>query len=151
MINVFISGHIGRDAEHKEINGKMYNVFSVASTRGEVTTWIDCVKADAEGKLTKYIRKGGAIAVSGTISVSAYTNKDGGASYKITCWCNDLQLLGKTPTADNTATSLPNTAAPTATQPRPVPPPKFPTNTEQMNALRQTRQVEQKSFDDLPF
>lgn len=130
MINVFISGHIGRDAETKEINGKTYNVFSVASTRQGVTTWVECLKADAEQKLTRYIRKGVAIAVSGTINVSAYTNKEGGATYKITCWVNDLQLLSRAEQA-----AEPNTAA---QQPKPAAaPPRFPTNTTQMNALKQ--------------
>ncbi len=148
MINVFISGHIGRDAEAREINGKTYNVFSVASTRQGVTTWVECLKADAEQKLTRYIRKGGAIAVSGTINVSAFTNKEGGANYKITCWVNDLQLLSRAEQA-----AEPNTAAP---QPKPAAaPPRFPTNTTQMNALRQQMasapEATVNTDGDLPF
>ena len=150
MITIIISGNLGNNAEVREINGKKYARFTVASTRngkdGKETTWVECLKADSEGKLTPYLTKGSAVSIVGGVTLTTYEGRDGATRAKLTCWVNELQLLGGKPTAV--------TPAPTAA-PKPVAPPRFPENTEQMNALRAelAREPEPQhgSVDDLPF
>lgn len=144
MITIIISGNLGNDAEVREINGKKYARFTVASTRngkdGKETTWVECLKSDNEGKLTPYLTKGSTVSIVGGVTLTTYEGRDGATRAKLTCWVNDLQLLGGKPTAAPAP-------APVA-KPKPAAPPRFPENTEQLSSDR----VQQEgSVDDLPF
>ena len=152
MITILISGNLGNDAEVREINGKKYARFTVASTRngkdGKETTWVECLKADSEGKLTPYLTKGSTVSIVGGVTLTTYEGRDGTTRAKLTCWVNELQLLGGKP-----AQTIPAPAP--AAKPKPTAPPRFPVNTEQMNALREQlpsdNAQQEGSVDDLPF
>ena len=152
MITIIISGNLGNDAEVREINGKKYARFTVASTRngkdGKETTWVECLKSDNEGKLTPYLTKGNAVSIVGGVTLTTYEGRDGTTRAKLTCWVNELQLLGGKP-----AQTIPAPAP--AAKPKPTAPPRFPVNTEQMNALREQlpsdNAQQEGSVDDLPF
>ena len=91
---IFI-GKVGKDAEIREIKGRNYASFDLASSEtrnGEKrTTWVQVRKLDPDGKLTKYITKGTTLYVEGIPTVSAYIN-DGVANANTTIWANYLEF-----------------------------------------------------------
>jgi len=92
---IFI-GHVGKDAEIKEIKGSNYACFDLASSEtrnGEKRiTWIQIRKKDPEGKLTPYIKKGTCIYAEGIPTVSAYINKDNVACANTTIWAEKIEF-----------------------------------------------------------
>lgn len=76
-----ILGNIGRDAEIKNINGKDYISFSVASTEKEsgedVTRWISVLGSINNRNIVEYLKKGQQVFVSGRYSDKMYTHQNG--------------------------------------------------------------------------
>lgn len=96
------AGRLGRDAEIREANGKPVANFSVAVDdfrNGEKgTLWISCsLWGDRATKLTPFLGKGQAVAVSGRVGVRQYTANDGSAKAELTLMVNDVTLLGSKP------------------------------------------------------
>lgn len=91
---IFI-GHVGKDAEIKEIKGSNYACFDLASSEtrnGEKRiTWIQIRKKDPEGKLTPYIKKGTCIYAEGIPTVSAYI-KENVAYANTTIWAEKIEF-----------------------------------------------------------
>lgn len=110
---IFI-GRVGKNAELRDINGRNYACFDLASSEtrnGEKrTTWVQVRKFDPEGKITKYITKGTTIYVEGKPTVSAYI-KDGNAFANTTIWCNYLEFCSA---GQNSNNSNQNTKAATS-------------------------------------
>ena len=99
MIELTVTGNIGKDAELKKVGGNNYAAFSLAITervKGENrTTWIDVMKYDKEGKLTSYLKKGVRLLLRGRPTTSGYTNKNGDIVSTLTIWVmNELEFQG---------------------------------------------------------
>ena len=104
MLEIQAIGHIGRDAETKDFNGRQYLSFSIADTvkytaadgtRKETTTWVSCLKPvhNSDTPLAQFLRKGKQVFIRGPLSVKTYTAKDGSLQTSVECRVRDLQLL----------------------------------------------------------
>ena len=85
MITIQAIGHIGRDAEVKQVGDTNLIEFSLASTKkgyttsngkqiDDVTTWINVKKWKGEG-LAPYLKKGSKIAVFGELEIREHDGK----------------------------------------------------------------------------
>lgn len=96
MILASIIGNLGKDAETKNINGKDYLSFSVASTEKkgeqETTTWIS-VLAGNNPNLLPYLKKGQQVFVSGRMNAGIYQSQQG-IGIDISVFASTLQLCG---------------------------------------------------------
>jgi len=98
MNNITVAGTLGRDCEVKTLNnGDSIAAFSVADSMGrdKGTIWWNCElwgkRADA---LSRYLVKGQAVAVSGTISEQEWTDKEGNKRKSMKIRVNDVALQG---------------------------------------------------------
>jgi single-strand DNA-binding protein len=81
MIKLMVIGHLGKDAEVREVNGKKVIAFNVAHTekyrdsqgnQQSRTTWVRCSYWNDNTNIVPYLRTGTQIFVEGTPSVDAY-------------------------------------------------------------------------------
>ena len=111
MLKTTVIGHLGRDAEVKEINGKKVTAFSIASTEnwkskdGEKkskTTWVRCLYFNEN--IAKYLTKGKLLYIEGSPYANGWTDKDGNVKADLNINVNKLEFLngGKTETKANT-------------------------------------------------
>ena len=98
MNSITIAGTLGRDCELKTLNnGDSVAAFSVADSAGrdKGTIWWNCElwgkRADS---LSRYLIKGQAVAVSGTITENEWTDKDGNKRKNMKIRVNDVALQG---------------------------------------------------------
>jgi single-strand DNA-binding protein len=96
MLQVFLAGNLGRDAELKDVGGTALASFSVAVTqrvkKEKVTTWISCSIWGARAPaLASYLTKGSKVAVTGELTTRQ--GKDNGKTY-LECRVSELTLLG---------------------------------------------------------
>jgi len=98
MNSITIAGTLGRDCELKTLNnGDSVAAFSVADSAGrdKGTIWWNCElwgkRADS---LSRYLIKGQAVAVSGVITESEWTDKDGNKRKNMKIRVNDVALQG---------------------------------------------------------
>ena len=96
MILASLIGNLGKDAETKNINGKEYLSFSVASTEKkgdqENTIWISCL-ASNNTNLLPYLKKGQQVFVSGRMTASIYQSQNN-IGMDISVFVSTLQLCG---------------------------------------------------------
>lgn len=140
MIKLELIGRVGKDAELKQIGNYNYIAFSVAVTerRGteSTTTWIDVLKrAQDNGTLQNYIRKGGQVFIAGKPTLNAYTSNSGEVKASLTVWANEIELLGGN-TEQSSAQQQPAQAQNYGMQ---------------SSAPQQQSQQSQPASDDLPF
>ena len=129
MLNLNLIGNLGKDAETKNINGKEYISFSVASTEKkgeqECTTWIS-VLAGNNPNLLPYLKKGQQVFVSGRMSASIYQSQNN-IGMDISVFASTLQLCGgkrEEVTASSASTVNPSPIRqPVSQSPAPFPPP----------------------------
>lgn len=130
MLQLNILGNLGRDAETKNINGKDYISFSVASTEKkdgqDVTTWVS-VLASNNQNILPYLKKGQQVFVSGRMTAGIYQSQNT-FGIDLSVFAQTLQLCGGK--KDEGSVGSGSTAAPT------------PTNGEE---------PKQESDDDMPF
>lgn len=95
MLNLFLAGNTGRDAEHKTTQGGAeFCRFTVATETGfgdkKQTTWVDVTKwgKGSEG-LARILRKGSKVAVSGEMSLREHEGK----TY-VQCRADNVKVLG---------------------------------------------------------
>ena len=76
MITLHFTGHIGRDAEIKEVNGKQVIKFAVAAKQGkdETAIWVNCDYWTAT-KVGQFIKKGTQIAIVGQLKEREHDGK----------------------------------------------------------------------------
>lgn len=103
MINITVSGNVGKDSELKNLNGYNCLCFSIASTKkvkGEnQTIWVNCkIWGERSEKLQPYILKGTSMVVNGDASVNAYIKQDGTADGSINVNVTDFQFMSKAET-----------------------------------------------------
>lgn len=94
MIQAFITGNIGKDAELRQAGSDNVCSFSVASNRkakgNDVTTWVSCSIWGKRGDaLVQYLKKGTKVAVSGELS----TREHNGKTY-LELRVNEIDLMG---------------------------------------------------------
>lgn len=96
MMQVFLAGNLGRDAELKDVGGQALASFSVAVTqrikREKHTTWVNCSIWGARAPaLCQYLTKGAKVAVTGELTQRA--GKSNGKTY-LECRVSEVTLLG---------------------------------------------------------
>lgn len=94
MLQVFLAGNLGRDAEIKDVRGTALCSFSVAVTRKvkseKVTTWVKCsVWGKRAPGLGQYLTKGMRVAVMGELT----THEHNGKTY-LDCNVSEVTLMG---------------------------------------------------------
>lgn len=80
MIQAFVTGNLGKDAEMRQAGKDSVCSFSVASGRKvkgeEQTTWVRCSLWGKRGEaLAQYLTKGSKVAVAGELSTREYQGK----------------------------------------------------------------------------
>ena len=80
MIQGFIAGNLGRDAEIKNTSGGSLLSFSVAVTQRikneKITTWVRCAMFGKRGEaLYPFLTKGSRVAVAGELTLHEYNGK----------------------------------------------------------------------------
>jgi len=94
MLNLFIAGNVGKDAEHKTTGNSELCSFSVAVSVGygesKQTVWVDVTKwgKGAQG-LAGILKTGSRVAVSGEMSMREYNGK----TY-VQCRADNVTILG---------------------------------------------------------
>lgn len=103
MLQTMCIGHIGADAEYKNVNGKEFSTFRIANTEkwtddaGQVhenTIWVDCI-IPGNPKVLPYLKKGTQVYVSGSLSLRVYSSaKDKCMKAGATINVKQIELLG---------------------------------------------------------
>lgn len=99
MIKLQAIGHIGRDAELKNVGGKNVINFSIAHSEKnkdgqEKTIWIDCAKWGETTGILPFLKKGTKVFVDGNPDLRTYTKTDGTTATILTLRIAHIELLG---------------------------------------------------------
>lgn len=103
MIKMQAIGHLGRDAEKKEINGKTVINFSVAHTekfkdaqgqQKDKTIWVECAYWTDKTGVLPYLTKGAQVYVEGQPDIRTFQTQNGQHGASITLRVGVIQLLG---------------------------------------------------------
>ena len=98
MNNITVAGPLGKDAEIRFLpDGTPVAAFSVADSQGrdKQTIWWNCSLFGKRAEsLAPYLVKGGAVAVSGTVTEREWTDKDGQKRKSMDLRVNDVALQG---------------------------------------------------------
>lgn len=98
--NCVFSGRLGRDAEVRTTqNGKKILNFPLAVEIGfgenKTTMWLEAALwGDRGERLAQHLVKGKEVVVSGSISVTEFTKRDGSKDKKLSLTVNDIQMFG---------------------------------------------------------
>lgn len=97
MLKLQIIGNLGSDAEKKASkSGREYVQFNVAHDRGKdkPSTWVRvCWFDGANSRIEPYLKKGAKVAVTGDVSVEAYTANNGVPSVAITLYPDSVDIV----------------------------------------------------------
>lgn len=103
MNRLEIIGHIGNDAEVKDLGNNQVISFNVAVTEkwkdkqsGEVkskTDWFQCAKWGNNTTLAQYLKKGTQVYISGKAEAKSYVGNDGQLKQVLALNVNDIKLL----------------------------------------------------------
>lgn len=74
MLSLTVVGRLGGDATKKTVKEKRVLEFSVASNRGDESTWVRCTWWQPPEKIAEHLKKGTTVGVSGRLTVAT---KDG--------------------------------------------------------------------------
>lgn len=107
MNRLEIIGHIGSDAEVKDLGNNQVISFNVAVTEkwkdkqsGEVkskTDWFQCAKWGNNTSLAQYLKKGTQVYISGKAEAKSYNGNDGQLKQVLALNVNEIKLLGSVP------------------------------------------------------
>jgi len=128
MNRLEIIGHIGNDAEIKDLGTNQVINFSVAVSESytnkqneKVTTtmWFECAKWGNSTAIAQYLKKGTQVYVSGKPNNRGWVNEQGEAKIVNGITVFDIQLLGskQESTQSNAADTAPANTAQTQTNP----------------------------------
>jgi single-strand DNA-binding protein len=106
MVRIEIIGHLGKDAEIKDLNNNQLISFNVSvsesfTQNGEKqtkTTWFDCAKWGNNTAVAQFIKKGDLIYVSGKTNNRAYQKEDGTLKVINGITVFEIELLGSNKT-----------------------------------------------------
>ncbi len=99
MSNVInIIGHLGRDAEARDTNGRPFLTFSVACSTGygerKVTSWFQCALwRSSFDQLQPHLRKGVRVSVCGELTLRQFKARTGETRTSVDLRVFDLELL----------------------------------------------------------
>jgi single-strand DNA-binding protein len=99
MVKMQIIGHLGKDAQVSNVNGKTVINFSVAHTESykdsqvKKTTWVDCSWWTDKTAIATYLKKGTLVFVEGQPNVRSYTSQSNQAGAVLTSRVTYVQLL----------------------------------------------------------
>lgn len=103
MLQCFIIGHLGGDAETKNDQGREFTAFRVAHSdrwttadgqQREETTWVDCILGGRPA-VAEYLKRGQMVAVIGTVRLRVYSSpKDKCMKAGLTISVRSVELLG---------------------------------------------------------
>lgn len=103
MLQTTCIGHLGADAEAKNVNGKDFVTFRIANTDKwtddagvvhETTTWVDCIMKGTP-KVLEFLKKGTQVFVTGSVSLRVYSSaKDKCMKAGLTINVRQVELLG---------------------------------------------------------
>ncbi|NCI48132.1 single-stranded DNA-binding protein [Sediminibacterium soli] len=103
MIKLQVIGHLGRDAQVNNVNGRNVINFTVAHTerfkdaqgnQKDRTIWVDCAYWTDRTAVAPYLKKGTQVYVEGQPDVRTYTTQDGRNGASLTVRVLSVQLLG---------------------------------------------------------
>lgn len=98
-----VIGHLGKDADIKQVNGKQVMNFSIAHSTSytnaqgvkvENTQWFECAYW-SESKVGAYLLKSALVCVEGEVSVRAYPKNDGTTGISLMLRVFNVNLLAK--------------------------------------------------------
>jgi single-strand DNA-binding protein len=116
MIKIQIIGHLGKDAEIKEYNGKKVMNYSVAHTEKYTkdgvqqtkTIWVDCSQWSEKTAVAQYLKKGTQVYVEGIPEVRTWeSNGKHGATLQVRVIA--VNLLGSKQESQSNHTQTPVT------------------------------------------
>jgi len=128
MLKAQIIGHIGRDADVKDLNGDTCITFNVASQQGKdkngnqrPSLWAKCViwkKAGQSIEISKYLKKGTQVYCEGLAKTEHWMSRENAPAAQLVITVTDLKLLGSKNDSASTTTDAPaEYAAPVAAAP----------------------------------
>jgi single-strand DNA-binding protein len=103
MIKLQAIGHLGKNSEVNNVNGKNVINFNVAHTekfkdaqgnQKEKTIWVSCAYWTDRTAIAPYLKKGTQVYVEGQPDINLYTTKDGKQGANIILRVQTVQLLG---------------------------------------------------------
>jgi single-strand DNA-binding protein len=103
MIKLQVIGHLGRDAQVNNVNGKSVINFTVAHSerfkdaqgnQKDRTIWVDCAYWTDRTAVAPYLKKGTQVYAEGQPDVRTYTTQDGRNGASLTLRVLSVQLLG---------------------------------------------------------
>lgn len=128
MNRLEIIGHIGNDAEVKDLGSNQVINFSVAVSESYIkkdtgekvtnTTWFECAKWGNNTSIAQYLKKGTQVFISGKVNNRAWQNEQGEIKVVNGILINQIELLGSKQNNENNTTSQPQQASP---QTSPIP------------------------------
>lgn len=112
---MIIIGNLGKDPEVRSFgDNKEVVTFSVACTEKykdkqsgeykEVTDWINCKSFTSTNFIKSYIQKGSQVYLEGKFKTDSWVDNNGIKKYSSYCLVNNIQLLGKSDSANNAPT-----------------------------------------------
>ena len=142
MNRIEIIGHIGQNAEIKDLGANQVINFSVAVSESyiknnekvQLTTWFECAKWGNQTAIAQFLKKGTQVFVSGKPNNRGWLNDQG--EVKVVNGINvmSIELLGSK-----------NNDSETQNTPQPTP------QANQSNSFADTPKVDSEEHDDLPF
>jgi len=103
MNNITVAGLLGKDCEIRSMpDGTPVASFSVADSQGKdkTTIWWNCQLFGKRAEsLEKYLTKGQAVTVSGTVTEREWTDKEGNKRKSMDVRVNEVALQGGRPEA----------------------------------------------------
>lgn len=103
MIKLQVIGHLGKDCQVNNVNGKTVMNFTVAHSekyrdaggnQKDKTIWVECAYWNDRTALAPYLKKGQLVYVEGTPEVRSYQTKEGAAGASLSLRVLNVQLLG---------------------------------------------------------
>lgn len=130
MLKIQAIGHLGKDAELSEYQGKKVINFNIAVTESwkdkegkkhERTTWVNCSWWTERLAIKDWLKKGSLVYAEGIPASNAYNDKDGKPLSNLVCRVQTLQLIKSTAERSNASDATNAAAAPPAMA-EPAPP-----------------------------
>jgi len=129
MNGLEIIGHIGQDAEVKDLGTNQVINFSVAVSESYInkttnekvtnTTWFECAKWGNNTSIAQYLKKGTQVYISGKVNNRAWQNESGEIKVVNGILINQIELLGSKQNNENNATSQPQQPNPPTSSEQP--------------------------------
>lgn len=102
MIKLQAIGHLGKDAETRQVNGKTVINFSIAHTekytsngeQKEKTILIECTYWTEKTGIAPFLKKGTQVYIEGRPEIRTYQTQSGQNGASLTCRILSVQLLG---------------------------------------------------------